>query len=289
MVRILFFAMAIICIPFGDAFATSANGCAFVERKEMPNGAGSDWAKLHEKSLSLINKGERIEAMEIAEKALQVAEKNSGTFHPDVATSLKRIASIHLLTGGDADKAEPLLRRALSIYEKSFGPESLYAADMHYVLSEYYLQKRNHQDSDRHFSIFADIYLRSLEENAFDLLAVYNLLASRLIAKGEYPNALSMYRKSLEINERCMGHDSDHVAINLSGIARALEGMRAYDDAEVNLRQAIEIRERIAGAESEGVAIYLVQLAGLYRANGRFEEAEELYARVATINAKQRK
>lgn len=289
MVRIIFLAMAIICMPFDEAAATSANGCVFTERKEMPNGAGSDWAKLHEKSLPLINKGERIEAMKIAKKALQIAEENSGAFHPDVATSLKRIASIHLLTGGDANKAEPLLRRALSIYEKSFGPESLYSADTHYVLSEYYLQKTNYQESERHFFIFADIYLRSLDENSFDLLAVYNLLASRLIAKGDFPNALSMYRKSLEINQRCMGHDSYHVAINLSGIARALEGMRAYDDAEVNLKKSIEITEKLAGVESEDVAIYLVQLAGLYRASGRFEEADELYARVATINAKQRK
>lgn len=152
--------MAIICMPFDEAAATSANGCAFTERKEMPNGAGSDWAKLHEESLPLINKGERIEAMKIAKRALQIAEENSGAFHPDVATSLKRIASIHLLTGGDANKAEPLLRRALSIYEKSFGPESLYSADTHYVLSEYYLQKTNYQESERHFLIFADIYLR---------------------------------------------------------------------------------------------------------------------------------
>lgn len=65
--------------------------------------------------------------------------------------------------------------------------------------------------------------------------------------------------------------------------------MRAYDDAEVNLKKSIEIMEKLAGVESEDVAIYLVQLAGLYRATGRFEEADELYARVATINAKQRK
>jgi tetratricopeptide (TPR) repeat protein len=49
-------------------------------------------------------------------------EKALGPDHPDVAMSLNNIAS-HYSMHGDYTKAEPLYKRALSIWEKAFGPD----------------------------------------------------------------------------------------------------------------------------------------------------------------------
>ncbi len=57
-----------------------------------------------------------------AEKALEVAEKNVGSDHPDVATSLNNLAELYQKQGQYA-RAEPLCKRALEIREKTLGPE----------------------------------------------------------------------------------------------------------------------------------------------------------------------
>ncbi len=53
--------------------------------------------------------------------ALKIRESGLGLRHPDVAESSTRMA-IHYLARKDYNNAEPLLERALKIYEASFGP-----------------------------------------------------------------------------------------------------------------------------------------------------------------------
>ena len=63
-----------------------------------------------------------LDAVIAARKALEVAEKNVGPDHPDVAMSLNRLGLVYHDQGQNA-LAEPLLKRALAIYEKAHGPD----------------------------------------------------------------------------------------------------------------------------------------------------------------------
>ena len=58
----------------------------------------------------------------VAKHALEVAQTNVGTDHPDVATSLNNLAVLYKAQG-DYAKAAPLYKRALAIREKALGPD----------------------------------------------------------------------------------------------------------------------------------------------------------------------
>src|SRR5690349_11787255 len=90
--------------------ATSSPQAALAEAKQL----GTQVEQLRKQ-------GKFAEAVPLAEQSLSIREKALGPIHPEVATSLYRLAILHgsLAAYG---KALPLLVRALQIREKLFGP-----------------------------------------------------------------------------------------------------------------------------------------------------------------------
>lgn len=85
-------------------------------------GAGNEWDALNQEAKKLYDAGKFDRALVIAGKALEVAEKNGGPDHPNVALSLNALA-LPYSAQGDYARAEPLLERALAIREKALGPD----------------------------------------------------------------------------------------------------------------------------------------------------------------------
>ena len=85
-------------------------------------GAEGEWKILNREVASLYQQGQYDSAVVVAKKALELAEKNVGPDHPDVAMSLNNLAELYR-TQGQYVQAEPLYKRALAIYEKAFGPD----------------------------------------------------------------------------------------------------------------------------------------------------------------------
>ena len=61
-----------------------------------------DWDSLNQKFIDSYDAGEYDRAMELARKALHVAEKDFGPDHPHVATSLNNLAVLYNGQGNDA-------------------------------------------------------------------------------------------------------------------------------------------------------------------------------------------
>ena len=87
-----------------------------------PSGAGIEWDILNQESMELHRTGQYGRAVVVAKKALEIAEKNVGPNHPDVATSLNNLALLYA-NQGEYTSAEPLYKRALTIREKALGPD----------------------------------------------------------------------------------------------------------------------------------------------------------------------
>ena len=85
-------------------------------------GAGNERDILNQEFMELYRTGKYERAVVVAKKALEVAEKNVGPNHPDVATSLNNLALLYY-TQGQYAQAEPLHKRALAIWEKALGPD----------------------------------------------------------------------------------------------------------------------------------------------------------------------
>jgi tetratricopeptide (TPR) repeat protein len=77
-------------------------------------GGRIEWDNLNREVRELYRTGKYDRAVEVAKKALAVAEKNVGPDHPDVATSLENLAALYRKTGRDKG-AEALAKRAVDI------------------------------------------------------------------------------------------------------------------------------------------------------------------------------
>ncbi len=88
----------------------------------FPQGAGIEWDILTQEVASLYRNGQYDRAVVVAKKALEVAEKNAGPNHPDLATSLNNLALLYK-DQGEYAQAERLYKRSLAIDEKALGPD----------------------------------------------------------------------------------------------------------------------------------------------------------------------
>src|SRR6476619_441018 len=73
-----------------------------------------DLAALNQQVVKLYQAGKYAEATDIAKRSLVLAEKQSGSDHPDVGQSLNNLAWLYNAQGRYAE-AEPLLKRSLAI------------------------------------------------------------------------------------------------------------------------------------------------------------------------------
>jgi hypothetical protein len=73
----------------------------------------SKWQKLNDEAMSLYEKGD---AVLVAKKALEFAEKFFGDDHPDVVTSMNSLAELYNAQGKN-ELAEPFYERILRILE----------------------------------------------------------------------------------------------------------------------------------------------------------------------------
>ena len=88
----------------------------------LADGAGIEWDVLNDEVRELFRTGKYDRGVVVAKKALEVAEQNVSSNHPDVATSLNNLALLYESQGHYA-QAEPLFKRSLAILEKALGPD----------------------------------------------------------------------------------------------------------------------------------------------------------------------
>jgi tetratricopeptide (TPR) repeat protein len=81
-----------------------------------------EWNRLYQEALSLREEGDYKRATEVAQRALELGERELGPNHPDVAQSLNNLAELYRAQGQYA-QAEPLYKQALAMRQKSLGPD----------------------------------------------------------------------------------------------------------------------------------------------------------------------
>lgn len=77
-------------------------------------GAGAEWAALNQEIMDLYWQGNYAQAAVVAQQALTLAETQAGPNHPDVVTSLEKLASLYRATQRPAEARE-LEQRAAQI------------------------------------------------------------------------------------------------------------------------------------------------------------------------------
>ena len=204
---------------------------------------------------------------------------------PDELSKVRSLNSLARLLREQArfSEAEPLIRRALAIDERSYGPDHPdVARDLNNLAL--LLQATNRLGEAeplmrRALAIGEQSYGPDHPEVAIHL----NNLATLLQATNRLGEAEPLFRRALAIDERSYGPDHPDVARDLNNLAQLLKATNRLGEAEPLMRRALAIAEQSYGPEHPEVAIDLNNLASLLQDTNRLGEAEPLIRRALAI------
>jgi len=181
-------------------------------------------------------------------------------------------------------EAEPLMRRALVIDEKSFGSG--------YPNITVGLNNLAHLLQATSRLAEAEPLMRralTIDEKSFgsehpNVAIGLNNLAALLQDTNRLTEAEPLMRRALVIDEKSFGPEHPNVAIRLNNLAQLLQATNRLTKAEPLMRRALTIDEKSLGPEHPNVAIRLNNLARLLKATNRLTEAEPLMRRALAID-----
>jgi tetratricopeptide (TPR) repeat protein len=165
----------------------------------------------------------------------------------------------YALSQGQYGRAEFLLRLALGIAERTFGPADVLVGIVLTDLGLVHKYQGRFDDGDR-------AYLRAH--------AIF------LAARGEVTRAMAdeaLLRRALTVFDRIYGAEHQEVAVTLNRLAIVCESKGREVEAEMLYRRALTLKRKRFDEDHPEVATTLDNLAALYRAQGRHAEAEALY------------
>jgi tetratricopeptide (TPR) repeat protein len=183
-------------------------------------------------------------------------------------------------------EAEPLVRRAIEIDEKTLGKDHPDVARDYNDLAALFERQGKYAEAEPLYRRAIEIDEKALGKDHPDVAGRYNNLAVLLEDQGKYAEAEPLYRRAIEIDEKALGKDHPDVATNYNNLAFLLREQGKYAEAEPLYRRAIEIDEKTLGKDHPTVASRYNNLAGLLQTQGKYAEAEPLYRRAIEIGEK---
>jgi tetratricopeptide (TPR) repeat protein len=205
---------------------------------------------------------------------------------PEIADLFNR-AGNYLWNRGRFDQARPLVQRALTIFEKTLGPEDPNTASALDNLGELYRDQGQYKQADPLFQRALSIREKVLGPEHPDTCESLNNLAWLYNDQGKYEQAEPLYQRALAGREKALGPEHPDTCESLNNLAVLYYEQGKYRQAESLCQRALSIREKVLGPEHPYTAVSLFSLADLYRTLGKFEQAELLLLRALAIDEEQ--
>jgi tetratricopeptide (TPR) repeat protein/CHAT domain-containing protein len=247
----------------------------------------AQWSQLNQQIIQLYKDEKYEQAVTIAKKSLDLAEKIWGSNHPNIVTSLDELAGLYYFQGCYA-KAEALYIKSLAITKRLRGNNhSDVVARMNNLAGIYYLQGR-YTDAEQNYVQVLQITKHLLEDENPDIATSLNNLAVIYYAQARYDEAEPLYLKALEIRKRCLGDEDSSVANSLNSLAQLYKSQGRYPEAEHLYLKSLKMLTNRLGYEHLDVATNLNNLAGLYYSQGCYDEAKHLYVASLAITKRLR-
>jgi CHAT domain-containing protein/Tfp pilus assembly protein PilF len=226
--------------------------------------------------------GKYDQALESAQRALDIRERLLGPEDQYVASALSNLGDVYRYKG-EYSKAEQLQLRALEIRERMLEPEHPAIATSLSLLAEVYRLKGDYPRAE------------SLDQRALQLLegvqgpdhidvgtTALNL-ALIYFDEGDYAQSEKLNLRALKIKESVLGPEDPDVAAPLHNLGLVYFNMGAYSKAGALYQRAMEIWEKTLGPDHPNVAFVLTNLGSLQRRLGNLDEAEQSHQRALKI------
>ena len=188
--------------------------------------------------------------------------RRAADLRPDDGVSL-RFLGTGLLSSGDYAAADPVLRRAVAIAERTKGLNDPETGASLNNLAQLLYDKGDYAAAEPLFRRALAIAEQSQGPDHPDTGTSLNNLASLLQAKGDYAAAEPLLRRALAIAEKAQGPDHPDTGISLNNLASLLQAKGDYAAAEPLLRRALAIAEKSLGTEHPTTRLIRKNLADL--------------------------
>lgn len=230
-------------------------------------------ALLHKAGDYLVQRGRYEQAERVLRQALRAQEYALGLNHPQVVSSLARLAAV-LRKQGHCEQAEALYRRALSLCEHSLGLTHPEVARLLTRLAALLTDWGNYKQAEPLYQRALSIWEQQAQGEPLEIARVLNGLAVMLRNQGKYEEAERLYERALHLREQMLGSVHPELAMTLSNLATVAQGKGNYEQAERLCQRALSIWEQTVGLTHPDAAYALSNLGEVYREQKRYEQAQ---------------
>ena len=267
------------------AMAVAGLVCVMVLAGDAHAQGQDELAAVDKEIEQLLTAGKAEEALPVAQRAVERAEKTHGPEHSVVARLLLRLAeaSCGLRRMSECEQYE---RRAVGIREKAMGPNHPDTAEAVLALGGTFAQTGRPVEAEQSYRRALAIYEDSLGSQDVKVAAVLGYLATLYHRWGRFGEAEPLFLRSLAIYEKALGSEHANVDAALNRLANLYWTQGRHVEAEPLFRRSLAIREKMLGPDHADVGTALNDLAGVYHDQGRYAEAEPLFKRSLAIREK---
>src|SRR5690242_13591902 len=244
--------------------------------------------KLASQASELSIQGKYNDALDPAQKCLEVREQLLGPNDALDAVPLKILGDIYYRGKAEYLKAEPYYLRALRIAEKIPGPENGILIPILIDLGGLYGTEDKLDEAEQTLERAVAEEERNYGPDHPPLAASLVNLAVVCDEKADYGKAEKLYERALAIFEHEYGPDYPGIATILSNLSVVYSEKGDYPQAQKFGQRALAIAEKSAGTENGRLGLPLVTLGDTYRLDGQPDKAEPLYDRALKIFEKSR-
>ena len=213
-------------------------------------------------------------------KTLAIEESHSGDTSPHLLPLLDRLAGAQFDDGALADAADSR-RRALKIAVRSYGRDSVDAADAMVALASVELLRHRYSRAEPLLIAAVPALEQRFGADSPALAGPLAGLARVALAHGDLTSAENRAKRATTIAER---HPTTTTSEPLRALGAVYASERRFDDGEKVLRTAIARDRQRDGADSPEQARSLAQLANLLLRAQHFTEALPIIEQAIVID-----
>ena len=223
------------------------------------------------------------EALEIAQRCVELCEELYGENHPDTADSYNNIG-VAYHHKGDYDAALEYYNKALTIRQQVLGENHPDTASSYNSIGIVYWRKGDYDTALENYNKSLAICQQLLGENHPSTAALYNNIGIVYDSKGDYNTALEYCNKGLAIRQQVLGENHSDTASSYNNIGAVYDSKGDYNIALKYYKKALAIRQQVLGENHPDTAISYNNIGGVYYCKGDYDIAIENYNKSLAIS-----
>ena len=240
------------------------------------------WRKLQTLTGTLMAERRFKDALRTGEMAIVVAENTWGAESVRVADGLNNLAMVYFYSD-QPDHAEGAYRRAIEIYDKTYGPHHFKSLNPHKSLARLCEARGKLDFARRHYADAVKISEKRFGPTHPATEEVLYNLGTLLMAQGQMAAADGVLRRILAIRVKRYGTRHMRVAEILKSLIQVYKSQGIYDGLDAIAQRVMDIETASMPLDDPRLISTHTDLGDIYRLTDRPALAEPYYRRALVL------